>query len=76
MKPNSLLLSTLAAAVLFASAASAVPASAWGLAAHQAVNLRAIDTLPKGLKEYYKAHRLEMPTLSLEATATEPERQA
>ena len=52
-------------------ALSAGPAAAWGLAAHQAVTARAIDTLPKGLKEYYKAHRLEMPTLSLEATAAE-----
>jgi hypothetical protein len=59
-----------------ALALTAAPAAAWGLAAHQAVTARAIDTLPKGLKEYYKAHRLEMPTLSLEATATEdgPER--
>jgi len=66
----------LAVAFLLASTASVAPASAWGLAAHQAVTLRAIDTLPKGLKEYYKAHRLEMPTLSLEATAAEegPER--
>jgi hypothetical protein len=53
------------------AAAPAAPAAAWGLAAHQAVNARAIDGLPKGLKEYYKAHRLEMPTLSLEATAAE-----
>lgn len=52
-------------------ALSAPPAAAWGLAAHQAVTARAIDTLPKGLKEYYKAHRLEMPTLSLEATASD-----
>jgi hypothetical protein len=47
------------------------PAAAWGLAAHQAVTARAIDGLPKGLKEYYKAHRLEMPTLSLEAAEAE-----
>jgi hypothetical protein len=66
----------LAAAFLASSALPVAPAAAWGLAAHQAVTLRAIDTLPKGLKEYYKAHRLEMPTLSLEATAGEegPER--
>jgi hypothetical protein len=55
----------LAFAVAFLPAA---PAAAWGLAAHQAVTARAIDGLPKGLKEYYKAHRLEMPTLSLEAS--------
>jgi len=52
-------------------AVSAAPAAAWGLAAHQAVTARAIDTLPKGMKEYYKAHRLEMPTLSLEAVASD-----
>jgi hypothetical protein len=59
----------LPALVLASFALSAGPVAAWGLAAHQAVTARAIDTLPKGLKEYYKAHRLEMPTLSLEATA-------
>ena len=62
------------ARILFALAAAflpAVPAGAWGLAAHQAVTARAIDGLPKGLKEYYKAHRLEMPTLSLEAAETD-----
>jgi hypothetical protein len=59
------------APLLACSLLSAAPAAAWGLAAHQAVTARAIDTLPKGLKEYYKAHRLEMPTLSLEATAAE-----
>jgi hypothetical protein len=58
-------------ALLAAASFPAPPAGAWGLAAHQAVNARAIDGLPKGLKEYYKAHRLEMPTLSLEATETE-----
>jgi hypothetical protein len=52
---------------LAVGALSAPSAGAWGLAAHQAVTARAIDGLPKGLKEYYKAHRLEMPTLSLEA---------
>jgi hypothetical protein len=62
--------------MLASSALSAANAAAWGLAAHQAVTARAIESLPKGLKEYYKAHRLEMPTLSLEATANEegPER--
>jgi hypothetical protein len=66
----------LPALFLASFALSAGPAAAWGLAAHQAVTGRAIDTLPKGLKEYYKAHRLEMPTLSLEATAGDegPER--
>jgi hypothetical protein len=46
----------------------AAPASAWGPVAHQAVNTKAIDTLPKGMKDFYKNHRLEMPSLSLEAT--------
>jgi len=57
--------------VLASAALPGAPAAAWGLAAHQAVTARAIDTLPKGLKAYYKAHQLEMPTLSLEATASE-----
>jgi hypothetical protein len=39
---------------------------AFGDKAHQVVTDRAIDTLPKGLKPFYKAHRLEMPTLALE----------
>lgn len=75
MIPNPLVASDRRGArILFALAAAflpAAPAGAWGLAAHQAVNARAIDGLPKGLKEYYKSHRLEMPTLSLEAGETE-----
>jgi hypothetical protein len=46
--------------------ASATHVSAFGDKAHQVVTDRAIDTLPKGLKPFYKAHRLEMPTLALE----------
>ncbi len=34
--------------------------------AHQVVALAAIDTLPKGLKEFYKKHRMEIPSLALE----------
>jgi hypothetical protein len=34
--------------------------------AHQAVAAAAIDTLPKQLKSFYKAHRAEMPSLALE----------
>jgi hypothetical protein len=51
-------------------------ARAWGPAAQQAVVGRAIDTLPKGLKPFYKAHRLEMPSLALEPSFPEdsPER--
>jgi hypothetical protein len=33
---------------------------------HQVVALAAIDTLPKQLKAFYKAHRQEMPSLALE----------
>ena len=51
-------------------------ARAWGPAAQQAVVAKAIDTLPKGLKPFYKAHRLEMPSLALEPSFPEdsPER--
>jgi hypothetical protein len=42
----------------------AAPASAWGPVAHQAVLTKAIDTLPNPLKNFYKAHRLELPTLA------------
>ena len=34
--------------------------------AHQVTTAGAIDTLPKGLKAFYKAHRTEMPSLALE----------
>lgn len=49
---------------------------AWGPGTHQRVTSEAIETLPKGLKAFYKAHRLEIPSLALEATATDdsPER--
>ncbi len=52
------------------------PVAAFGLSAEQLVLLRAIETLPKQLKTFYKDHRLEMPTLSPEATPAEkgPER--
>ena len=53
----------LALLALAASLASS-PAAAWGPIAHQLVTLRAIDTLPKGLKPYYRDHRLEIPSLS------------
>jgi hypothetical protein len=36
--------------------------------AHQVVVAGAIDTLPKQLKAFYKAHRMEMPSLALEPT--------
>ena len=44
---------------------------AWGPAAQQAVVARAIDTLPKGLKPFYKNHRLEMPSLTLKPSFPE-----
>lgn len=49
---------------------------AFGPAAHQVVTHRAIDTLPKGLKPFYKNHRLEIPSLSLDAEVKDegPER--
>lgn len=43
-----------------------VPAHAWGPVVHVAVTAKAIDTLPGGLKAFYKNHRLEMQTLGLE----------
>jgi len=54
----------------------AAPAFAWGPLAHQAVTAKAVSTLPKGLEPFYKAHRLEMPTLSPEGGPREesPER--
>ena len=55
----------------------AVPAEAWGPGAHARITTEAIETLPKGLKAYYKAHRLEIPSLSAEGSTAEdaPERQ-
>lgn len=51
-------------------------AFSWGPIAHQAVTSKAIDALPGGLKSFYKSHRLEIPSLSPEATFPEegPER--
>jgi hypothetical protein len=46
-------------------------AEAWGPVAHRRVTAEAIDTLPKGLKPFYKTHRLEIPSLSLEGTLPE-----
>lgn len=56
-------------AVLVGSA----PALAWGPAAHRAVSAAAVDTLPKGLKAFYKDHRFEMPALSLEGLPDDEE---
>jgi len=46
---------------------SAAPALAWGPIIHQRITSEAIDTLPKGLKPFYKAHRLEVPSLAIDA---------
>lgn len=44
-----------------------LPALAWGPVVHQVVADKAIDTLPKELKSFYKDHRFEMPTLAPDA---------
>jgi hypothetical protein len=46
-------------------------ALAWGPVVHEAVTAKAVDTLPKDLKGFYKDHRREMPTLSLEQEVPE-----
>jgi hypothetical protein len=52
------------------------PAWAWGPGAHARITSEAIESLPKGMKAFYKAHKLEIPSLSAEATNEEdgPER--
>ncbi|HUG53834.1 MAG TPA: hypothetical protein VMR21_09535 [Vicinamibacteria bacterium] len=52
--------------VAFAAAGS-TPAAAWSPLVHQRVTSEAIDTLPKGLKPFYKSHRLELPSLAVDA---------
>jgi hypothetical protein len=52
---------------------AAAPAYAWGPLIHQRVTSEAIETLPKGLKPFYKAHRLEMPSLAVDAPPPEDE---
>lgn len=47
------------------------PAQAWGPGAHARITSEAIETLPKGMKAYYKAHKLEIPSLSPEAEIAE-----
>lgn len=49
----------------------AVPAWGWGPVAQRAVAGKAIDTLPKGLREFYRDHRYELPTLALEGKPPE-----
>jgi hypothetical protein len=54
-------------AVLVTLAGMALPAWGWGPAVHQVVTDKAIDTLPKELRKFYKDHRLELPTLAPDA---------
>ena len=65
-----------AAAVAAAALCLPGPVWAWGPGAHQRIISEAIETLPKGLKPYYKSHRLEIPSLSAEGSTAEdaPER--
>jgi hypothetical protein len=71
-------LAVLAGGVAAAVMACGLPAPvlAWGPGAHARITTEAIETLPKGLKPYYKAHRLEIPSLSAEGSTAEdaPER--
>ncbi|HET8645167.1 MAG TPA: hypothetical protein VFO85_06745, partial [Vicinamibacteria bacterium] len=57
----------LAAAAALASLGAPPHAQAWSTTVHQTVTTKAIDTLPKPLKGFYEAHRLEMPSLAPEA---------
>lgn len=44
---------------------------AWSQGIHQEILARAIDTLPSGLKPFYKSHKIELPSLAPDATPTE-----
>ena len=46
-------------------------ARAWSQSIHQEILARAIDTLPSGLKPFYKSHKIELPSLAPDATPTE-----
>ena len=74
--PSSFLPRLIAIAALAGATLPAAPALAWGPGAHARITNEAIETLPKGLKSYYKAHRLEIPSLSAEGSTAEdaPER--
>ena len=71
--PSPLPVASAAAALLCALAG---PAEAWGPGAHARITSEAIETLPKGMKAWYKAHKLEIPSLSPEAEIADdsPER--
>ena len=55
------------APLLLVSVLAAEPARAWGPVAHQAVLTKAIETLPSPLKNFYRQHRLELPSLAPDA---------
>ncbi len=56
-----------ASLAVVAAVAAPRPARAWSPMVHQRITSEAIDTLPKGLKPFYKDHRLELPALALDA---------
>jgi hypothetical protein len=57
--------------IVLALAFGSADVRAWGPVAQQAVTNKALDALPKGIKEFYKAHRQELPSLALEPTFPE-----
>lgn len=61
--------------LLVTAAALAVAPSAWAWSpgVHEQVTGRAIDTLPKPLKQFYKTHHLEMPSVTPPAEEEEEE---
>ena len=46
-------------------------AHAWSQSVHQEVLARTIDTLPSGLKSFYKAHKAELPSLAPDSEPAE-----
>jgi hypothetical protein len=65
----------LAVPILMAAAtlAAAPSARAWSPGVHEQVTGRAVDTLPKPLKQFYKTHHLEMPSVTPPAEEEEEE---
>jgi hypothetical protein len=54
----------IAGAALTCALGAAPPAGAWSPTVHELVTGRAVDTLPKPLKQYFKTHRMEMPSVA------------
>lgn len=50
-------------AIVAAVGVAPSPAQAWGGTAQRLILLEAIESLPKGPREFYKSHKLELPTL-------------